>query len=69
LETQAVKINAELLHFHSTLPALESSMGGTDRIGAKSAAHASVGNATMSRVDQFPLLRNERIWLRRNPEI
>jgi hypothetical protein len=44
-----VRINAELLHFHSTPPASESSTGGIDLIGTKSAAQASVRNATMSK--------------------
>ena len=42
-----VRTSAELLHFHSTPPASESSAGGVDLIGAKSAAHASVSNATI----------------------
>jgi hypothetical protein len=45
---QVVRINAELLHFHSIPPASESSIGGVDLIGAKSAAQASVSNATIS---------------------
>jgi hypothetical protein len=49
LGAQVVRINAELLHFHSTPPASESSIGGIDLIGAKSAAQASVSNATMSK--------------------
>jgi hypothetical protein len=47
--TQVVRINAELLHFHSTVLAYESSMGGVDLMGAKSAAHASVRAATVSK--------------------
>jgi hypothetical protein len=49
LGAQVVTINAELLHFHSTPPASESSIGGIDLIGAKSAAQASVRNATISK--------------------
>jgi hypothetical protein len=52
LGTQVVKINAELLHFHSTPSALESSIGGVDLIGAKVAPQASVSNAIMSN-DRF----------------
>jgi hypothetical protein len=46
---QVVKINAELLHFHSIPLAPESTIGGIDLIGAKSATQASVKNATMSK--------------------
>ena len=46
---QVVKINAELLHFHSIPLAPESTIGGIDLIGAKSATQASVRNATMSK--------------------
>jgi hypothetical protein len=49
LGAQVVTINAELLHFHSTPPASESSVGGIDLIGAKSAAQANVRNTTMSK--------------------
>jgi len=49
LGAQVVTINAELLHFHSTPPASESSIGGIDLIGAKSAAQASVRNTTISK--------------------
>jgi hypothetical protein len=49
LGAQVVTINAELLHFHSTPPVSESSIGGIDLIGAKSAAQASVRNATISK--------------------
>ena len=52
LGVQVVKTSAELLHFHSTPPALESSVGGVELIGAKSAAQARVRNATMSK-DRF----------------
>jgi len=47
LGTQVVRINAELLHFHFSPPASESGIGGVDLIGAKSAAQASVRNATV----------------------
>ena len=46
---QVVRITADLLHFHSTPSALESSIGGVDLIGSKVAAQASVSNATMSK--------------------
>ena len=49
LGAQVVRINAELLHFHSIPPASESSTGGIDLTGTKSAAQASVRNATMSK--------------------
>lgn len=49
---QVVRINAELLHFHSTPPAPESSAGGVDPIGAKSAAQASVSSVTITE-DRF----------------
>jgi hypothetical protein len=52
LGAQVVTINAELLHFHSAPPASESSIGGIDLIGAKSAAQATVRNAAMSK-DRF----------------
>jgi hypothetical protein len=47
LGAQVVRINADLLHFHSTPSALESSIGGVDLIGSKVAASAK--NATMSK--------------------
>jgi len=47
LRTQVFRINAELLHFHFSPPASESGIGGVDLIGAKSAAQASVRNATV----------------------
>ena len=46
---QVVRITADLLHFHSTPSASESSIGGVDLIGSKVAAQASVSNATMSK--------------------
>jgi hypothetical protein len=46
---QVVRITADLLHFHSTPSALESSIGGVDLIGSKVAAQASATNATMSK--------------------
>jgi hypothetical protein len=49
---QVVRINADLLHFHSTPSAPESSIGGVDLIGAKVAVQASVTNATMNN-DRF----------------
>jgi len=49
LGTQVVRINADLLHFHSTPAALESSIGGVDLIGSKVAAQASAKNATISK--------------------
>jgi len=59
---QLVRINADLLHFHSSPSALESSTGGVDLIGAKVAAQASVKNAIMSKgrflaVLLFPVLQ------------
>lgn len=47
LGVQVVRINADLLHFHSTPSALESSIGGVVLIGSKVAASAK--NATMSK--------------------
>ena len=47
-----VRINTDLLHFHSIPSALESSMGGVDLIGAKVAKQANVSNATMNK-DRF----------------
>jgi hypothetical protein len=52
LGAQVVRINADLLHFHSTPSASETSIGGVDFIGAKVPAQASVTNATMSN-DRF----------------
>jgi hypothetical protein len=52
LGAQLVRINADLLHFHSTPSTSESSIGGVDLIGAKVAAQASAKNATMSK-DRF----------------
>ena len=52
LGAQLVKINADLLHFHSTPSALDSSIGGVDLIGAKVATQASAKNATI-RKDHF----------------
>jgi hypothetical protein len=49
LGAQVVSINADLLHFHFTPSASESSIGGVDLIGARVAAQASVRNATMSK--------------------
>jgi len=49
LGTQVVTISAELLHFHSTSPASESSIGGIDLIGAKRDALTSVRKATKSK--------------------
>jgi hypothetical protein len=49
LGTQVVRINADLLHFHSTPSALESSIGGVALIGSKVTAQASATNATMSK--------------------
>ena len=46
---QVVRINADLLHFHSTPLASESSIGGVDLIGAKVDAQASAKNAAMSK--------------------
>jgi hypothetical protein len=52
LGAQLIRINADLLHFHSTPSAWESSIGGVDLIGAKVAAQANTTNATMSK-DHF----------------
>jgi hypothetical protein len=57
-----VRINADLLHFHSTPSALESSIGGFELIGVKVAAQASVRNAIVSKgrfiaVLLFPVLQ------------
>jgi hypothetical protein len=41
LGAQVVKINADLLHFHSIPSALESSIGGVDLVGSRVAAHGS----------------------------
>jgi len=51
LGTQVVRINADLLHFHSTPSAAESSIGGFDLIGSKVAATATATNTntTMSK--------------------
>jgi hypothetical protein len=48
LGAQVVRIN-DLLHFHCTPSALESSIGGADPMGSKVAAHASAKNAPMSK--------------------
>jgi hypothetical protein len=49
LGTQVVRINADLLHFHSTPYASESCIGGFDLIGSKVAATATATNTTMSK--------------------
>jgi hypothetical protein len=49
LDTQVVRINADLLHFHSTPSASESSIGGVDLIGSNAAAPANATNAIMSK--------------------
>jgi hypothetical protein len=47
---QVVRINADLLHFHSTPSASESSIGGfEDLIGSKVAATATATTPTMSK--------------------
>ena len=46
---QVVKINADLLHFHSIPSALESSIGGVDLVGRTVAAHARTTIATVSK--------------------
>jgi hypothetical protein len=56
LGVQVVRINADLLHFHSTSFASDSSIGGVDRIGAKEAAQASARIATMSKGDFIAVL-------------
>jgi hypothetical protein len=48
LGVQVVRINADLLHFHSIPSALESSIGGVDLIGSKVAENASATNTTMT---------------------
>ena len=48
LDTQVVRINADLLHFHSTPSASESSIGGVDLIGSNAAAQANA-NTIMSK--------------------
>lgn len=54
--TQVVRINADLLHFHSAPSAVESSIEGVDWIGSKVAMHASA-TITMSkgRIAVIPL--------------
>jgi hypothetical protein len=47
LGAQVVRINADLLHFHSTASVLESNTGGVDLIGSKVAASAK--NVAMSK--------------------
>jgi hypothetical protein len=49
LDTQVVRINADLLHFHSTPSASEGSIGGVDLIGSNAAAQANATNAIMSK--------------------
>jgi hypothetical protein len=53
LGAQVVRISADLLHFHSTPSASESSTGGVDLIGAKVDAQASAKNAAMMTKGRF----------------
>jgi hypothetical protein len=50
LGAQVVKINADLLHFHSIPSASESRIGGVELVGSRIAAHASTANVTTSKV-------------------
>jgi hypothetical protein len=53
LGAQVVRISADLLHFHSTPSASESSTGGVDLIGAKVDAQASAKNAAKMTKGRF----------------
>ena len=48
LGAQVVRISTDLLHFHSTPSALESTIGGVELFGSKAAAQASATNTTMT---------------------
>jgi hypothetical protein len=62
LGAQVVRINADLLHFHSTPSASERSIGGFDLIGAKVDAQGSAKNAAMSKGHFIAVLPISGAW-------
>ena len=64
LGAQVVKINADLLHFHSIPSALESRIGGADLVGSRIAALASTTNVTATKdrfIDATPIFNASRL--------